>query len=506
MSITSLLFVCFVLVAFVGYYLIPQKYQWIWLLIFSYIYYLSTGFKTVIYLLSVTLSTYFCGRLIQKNNEGSKGKNQNRWILIFALLFNFGILAYLKYTNFVLFNIMRIFHTEIPLKELVLPLGISFYTFQSMGYLLDVYWKKEKAETNPFRFALFVSFFPQILQGPISRFSDLGKQLFTPHKANTELFQRALLFILFGLFKKLVLADTIAPFVDYIFSNYQELSGPYMILGVLGYSAQLYGDFSGGMNVVEGVAMLFGICLTPNFKQPFFATSITDFWHRWHITLGTWMKDYVFYPVSLSKWMSKLSRFLKKHLGKKLGRSLPICIANLIVFFVVGIWHGAEWRYIIYGLYNGLIIGVSGLLADRYRKIKKQLSIKDSQRGWHLFQIFRTFLLVNISWFFDRAPSVSQAFSMIRKTVTEFTLLSPAHISQTFSSISRVSMRCGIIGLSILLIFMVSFLEENGIKPFERFLKLPSYIKVFIYLSLLLLLPLLGQVPTVQGGFIYANF
>lgn len=506
MSITSLLFVGFVLLAFIGYYLIPRKYQWIWLLTFSYLYYLSTGYKTVIYLLAVTLSTYLCGLIIQKNNDEVKDKNLNCLLLIFALVFNFGILAYLKYTNFVLLNVMRIFHTEIPLKHLLLPLGISFYTFQSMGYLLDVYWKKAKAEKNPFRFALFVSFFPQILQGPISRFSDLGKQLFEPHKPNAELFQRALLLILFGLFKKLVLADTIGPFVDFIFSNYTDLSGFYMILGVLGYSAQLYGDFSGGMNVVEGVAMLFGIHLVKNFRQPFFAKSITDFWHRWHITLGTWMKDYVFYPLSLSKPMGRLSRFLKKHMGKKLGRSIPICIGNLVVFFIVGVWHGAEWRYIIYGLYNGVIIGVSGLLADSYRKWKKALHIKDKQRAWKLFQILRTFLLVNISWFFDRAGGVSAALTMMRKTVTEFSIPTLNDMYVTFLTINRVFMRCGIIGFSVLLIFSISLLEEKGFAPFERFLKLPAYVKAMIYLFILLLLPLIGQVPTVKGGFIYANF
>ena len=214
----------------------------------------------------------------------------------------------------------------------------------------------------------------------------------------------------------MVLADNAGIFVDAIFGDLQTYKG-LAIAGVLAYTVQLYGDFSGGMDVVIGIASMFGIELDENFKQPFFARSITDFWHRWHITLGTWMKDYVFYPVSLSKWMGRFGKMAKKRFGKTIGRALPICLANLIVFLVVGIWHGAAWKYIVYGMYNGVIIAVSGLLAKPYREWKKKLHISDKSRGWICFQILRTFLLVNISWFFDRADTVKDALTMMKNAV-----------------------------------------------------------------------------------------
>ncbi len=172
--------------------------------------------------------------------------------------------------------------------------------------------------------------------------------------------------ILWGFFKKMVLADWSAVFVDAIFGNPDTYHGV-AIFGVLFYSVKLYADLSGGMDVVIGIASLFGITLDENFKRPYFAVSITDFWHRWHITLGTWMKDYVFYPLSLSKGMNKFGKWGKEHFGKKTGRKLPICLANLFVFFLVGVWHGPAWKFIAYGMFSGVIIAFSGLMTDEYR-------------------------------------------------------------------------------------------------------------------------------------------
>ena len=366
MSLISMEFLLFVLVAAVGYYLIPKKYQWLWLLVFSYIYYASSGVKLLLFLVYTTGTTYAAGRLLEKVEQKELPKKEakaaKRRILTLGLLLNFGMLAVLKYTNFAVANVNAIFHTSFSFQKWMLPLGISFYTFQSMGYLLDVYWGKCKAEKNPLRFALFVSFFPQILQGPIGRFDRLAVQLYQEHRFDLQRMQYALQLILWGFFKKLVLADRAAVVVNQVFLNYTQYSGVLNLVAVLMYSVQLYMDFSGGMDVVMGVASLFGIELDQNFKRPYFAVSITDFWHRWHITLGTWMKDYVFYPVSLSKWMGRIGKWSKKVFGKKTGRVIPICIANLIVFLLVGVWHGAAWKFIAYGLYHGLIISVSSLL------------------------------------------------------------------------------------------------------------------------------------------------
>ena len=508
MSLISMEFLIFVGIAVIGYYLIPKRFQWIWLLIFSYIYYASSGIKILFFLLYTTITTYGTGRLLDRVNHKelprNEAKSRKRRILIGCLLLNFGMLAVLKYTNFAIENVNAIFHAGISFQKLILPLGISFYTFQSMGYIIDVYWGKYEAEKNPFRFALFVSFFPQLLQGPIGRFDRLARQLYEQHSFDLLKAQYALQLMLWGFFKKLVLADRAAVVVNQVFQNYTQYSGVTNIVAVLMYSIQLYMDFSGGMDVVMGAAALFGVELDQNFKRPYFATSITDFWHRWHITLGTWMKDYIFYPVSLSKWMGKFGKWSKKAFGKKTGRVVPICVANIIVFLVVGIWHGAAWKYIAYGLYNGLIIAVSSLLAPLYRKGFEKFHINPKSGAWHVVQILRTFLLVNISWYFDMAVSLSAAFAMMKSTVTGFSLATLTVGSLMMLGLDKLDYM--ILAMGCLVVFLISFLKERGIQIRESLGRKPLVIRWAVYGMLVFGIPMFGYVMTTTGGFIYAQF
>lgn len=502
MALTSMEFLILVGIAVAGYYLIPKKYQWMWLLGFSYLYYVSGGVKLLGYLLFTTLTTYGAGIFLEKTEE----KGRRKGILILTLVLNFGVLAVLKYLNFVLLNINRIFQGDISFVNFALPLGISFYTFQSMGYLLDVYWKRGKAEKNPFRFALFVAFFPQILQGPIGRFSRLGEQLYAPHSWEWKRMEEAFERILWGFFKKMVVADTAAIFVNALFDEYQTYPG-LAVFAALAYSVQLYGDFSGGIDVVIGISKLFGITLDENFKRPYFARSITDFWHRWHITLGTWMKDYIFYPVSLSGWMGRFGKMAKKAFGRSVGRTLPICLANLIVFLVVGVWHGAAWKFIVYGLYNGVIIAFSGLMAGNYRKWKKKLHIQDKSWGWQVFQILRTFLLVNISWFFDRADSVGQALAMMKNSVThwepsQLLTIPVGHGGTT----AYTGLSLAILAVGVLILFIFGILEERGMDVFSRIARMPVWFRMGLYLAVIFAIPMVGQPPSSTGGFIYAQF
>ncbi len=512
MSLISMEFLLFVIAAVTGYYLIPRRFQWVWLLAFSYIYYVSGGIRVTCFLLFTTVTTYFAGRWMEQTAQSMQDKKEEKkrkkQILAGTLILNFGVLGVLKYTNFMLDTISSITGGEFEPLTLLLPLGISFYTFQSMGYLLDVYWDRSQAEHNLFRFALFVSFFPQILQGPIGRFGSLGRQLYASHSLDRKNIEGGFLRILWGYFKKMVIADNAVIFVNAIF-DHPDLYDGLGIVGVLAYSIQLYCDFSGGMDVVLGIAKLFGIQLDENFKRPYFAVSITDFWHRWHITLGTWMKDYVFYPASLSGWMKSFSKFAKKTFGKQTGRTLPICLANLIVFLVVGVWHGAAWKFIIYGLYNGLIIAFSGLMAPSYRKWKKALHISDDSRAFHLFQIFRTFVLVNISWYFDRAGDVKTALLMMKHTLTKFDLrqiLEPGIDVGEASGTAYTMIALGVILGGCLLLFLVSVLQERGKDLTELFIRQNWMVKAFVYLCLILALPVFGQPSGEAGGFIYAQF
>lgn len=502
MSLVSNVFILFVALCVLIYYIVPGRFRWWVLLAGSYAYYLAAGAEYLVFILFSTAVTYICGRLI--GGCGDTDKKKAKAILIIGLILNFGMLGGVKYTNFILENINSLLHMEIPGIRILLPLGISFYTFQSSGYMLDVYWKRTQAEKNLFRYGLFVSFFPQLLQGPIGRHSRLAPQLYEGHAFAWEHIARGAERILWGFFKKMVLADWSAVFVEAIFGAPEQYHG-LAIFGVLLYSVQLYADFSGGMDVVIGIAQMFGITLDENFKRPYFATSITDFWHRWHITLGTWMKDYIFYPLSLSRGMNRFGKWGKEHFGKKTGRKLPICLANLVVFFLVGVWHGAAWKYIAYGLYNGIIIAVSGLLVDQYRNWKKKLHISGKERWYYVFTVIRTFVLVNISWFFDCSETVGQAFTMMKYAVTSFEptqlLLIPAGREGT----AFTPYALAIIGVGCVILFIVSVLQERGVKIREAIAKRNFVVHFCVYLCLLLAIGFFGSTAAVRG-FIYAQF
>ena len=495
MSFVSIEFMVFTAFCAAGYYMIPKKYQWIWLLVFSYVYYLAAGPSYLFFILFATTVTYLGGLWTEAGA---------RWAVPAVLLADFGMLAFIKYTNFILGNINGLFGTNIRELKLLLPLGISFYTFQATGYLLDVHWKRCKAERNPFRFALFLAFFPQIMQGPIGRYSRLADQLYAEHEFDMVRIERGLYRIVWGFFKKIVIADNAVLYVDAIFDNYNTMPG-YGIMGILLYGAQLYADFSGGIDIVIGIAEMLGITLDENFTQPFFATSITDFWHRWHITLGTWMKDYLFYPVSLTRWMSKFGKWARTRFGKNIGRALPICIANIIVFLVVGIWHGPAWHNIFYGLYNGVIIGISGLLAKNYRDWKKKFGIKKDSRAFYCFQVIRTFILVNISWYLDRAGSTHQALIMLRDSITKFRVdVEMIDASSTWAGSAYVPLIVALFGCIAVLIHSV--LRERKIDTRALLMEKPVILRCLVLLLLLMSLVVIGNKPLSQGGFIYANF
>ena len=502
MNLNSFIFLLFVLLAVTVYYLIPKRIQWIWLLLVSYVYYFANAGWALIFILVTTVTTWYAALSIDQTESDRK----RRTITALTLLLNFGILGVLKYTNFAVNNINSLLHLNLPVFKWMLPLGISFYTFQSMGYLLDVCWKRQKVEKNLMHFALFVSFFPQIMQGPIGRYERLAHQFFEEHKFRIGNMERGIQLILWGLFKKMILADNAGFYVRAIFDHPEQYPG-LSVPAILAYSIHLYGDFSGGIDVISGIAVLFGIELDKNFRQPYFATSLTDFWHRWHITLGTWMKDYVFYPISLSGWMGSLGKWCRKVFGRKTGRTIPIAIANILVFLIVGVWHGAAWQYIAYGMYNGLIIGISGILLPQFRDWKKKLHINEKSTGWHIFCVLRTFFIVNISWFFDRAMSLKMAFVMMKNAVTCFTpaKLLEITVGQSGSMFSS-GVALGVLAAGCLIVFAVSFLYEKGINVSEEIMKRQFALRLGLYVVMILVLPIFGQPPLAEGGFIYAQF
>ena len=439
MSFTSAAFLLFVAIVTLVYFVVPKKGQWIILLLASYAFYLMSSPKTFVFVLLTTITTFWGARVIGgyeasykayiKENKESLEKEQKKALkaanqrkkkrmLLLIMLINFGVLAFLKYFRVYLNDIaLAIGVGQIFDAGFLIPLGISFYKFQSMGYLIDVYRGKYKPDEHIAKFALFVSFFPQIVQGPISRYDQLAGQLYESHTFDYTRMKFGAQLILWGFFKKLVIADRVGIFVDQVFDNYTEYQGFFVIVAVVFYTIQIYADFSAGMDIARGISQIFGIDMTLNFERPYFSTSIPEFWRRWHITLGAWCRDYIFYSISLSPTFGKLGKKSRKVLGDRVGKLLPVIIAQLATFLTIGIWHGAELKYIVYGLYQAVFI-IGGILLEPYLiKLVKLLRINTEAFSWRLFQILRTFILIVIGRYFSRGVSFTAAIYMMQASL-----------------------------------------------------------------------------------------
>ena len=445
-SYTTLNFICFVFVTMLVYFLFPaRKYKWTVLLAASVFFYAVAGYKYAFFILFTSLTTYLIALWIervaahskkllkekkkewdrdQKKRYKNKIKIQKRLIMTLALLINFGILAFLKYYGFFAGSLNDMLGSfgvsfSIPTLKLFLPLGISFYTFQSMGYIVDVYREKTEAQRNPFKLLLFVSFFPQIIQGPISIYDQLAHQLFEPHDFDFTRMKHGMELILWGFFKKLVIADRAYILIGAVEKDYAKFGGTTLTFTILLYALQLYADFSGGIDISRGVAQIFGIDMIDNFKRPYFSKSINEYWRRWHISLGAWLKNYLFYPIAMSNVFlnaskkMKNTRFGKTAAGTHISKVLPTSVASLIVFLVVGIWHGADWKYVAFGIWNGGIIMLSILLQPVFDSIVAKLHIRRESFGYGVFQILRTFVVVLVGYVFDVAPSFADGMNTI---------------------------------------------------------------------------------------------
>jgi len=452
---TSLKFFVFIAVVMLLYFSFPKKqYRWVVLLGASYCFYLLVSYRLVAYILFTTASTFWGALQMERisgqaketlsahkkewDREKKKAfkaqiSRQKRRILTLVLVANFGILVFLKYYNFFAGSANDLLGNwgvsfSVPKLKLLLPLGISFYTFQSMGYLIDVYWEKVEAEQNIARLALFVSFFPQIVQGPISFYDQLAHQLYEPHDFDFTRVKHGAELMLWGLFRKLVIADRAVMVLNAGIDSYADCNGTAQALLVLLYAVQIYADFSGGIDISRGVAQLFGIDMVQNFRQPYFARSVSEFWNRWHITLGGWFKKYLFYPLAMSASFSGLGKRIRKtafgatKAGQHTAKVLPTSLASFVVFLLVGAWHGANWKYLGFGLWNGGIIMISSLLAPVYAAVEEKLHISVKSAAFRLFQILRTFLLVLGGYIFDVAPNLTQSLQTFYRMFADFSV------------------------------------------------------------------------------------
>ena len=486
MSYTSINYLLYVAVCLLIYRIIPKTKRW-WVLLAA-----SMGFygilcrehpTLVLFILMTAATTYGGGLWLEKYIEQKEAyvkSQKGKWskeeksaykdkvtvgkkrICASVLVLNFGVLAFLKYFNFFADTINSVTgRGSVPRLGLLLPIGISFYTFQSMGYIIDIYRKKYKAERNYLKFLLFVSFFPQIVQGPIAFYSDLAHQLYAGEDVRFQNIKQGVLLITWGFFKKLVIADRLVNTVMTVPNDCDSYSGTAVLLTALMYALQLYADFSGGIDISRGVAQLFGINMAENFKRPYFSKDISEYWHRWHITLGAWLREYLFYPVAMSKPFQKMGKALKARFGMKISKVLPVSIASLITFLVVGIWHGANWKYVAFGVWNGGIIMVSTLLESNFENWKKKLHIENTNKLFIAFQLFRTFLIVLVGYYFDIAPDFSTAMHMMYMSVTD---LHPAEILNKDFLTSLTLSRADIIAVlaAMVVLLIVSLKQERS--------------------------------------------
>jgi len=531
MSFVSFYFLIFIAVVIIVYYITPKKVRWIVLLAASYIFYALNDIRALFFIIATTCTVFYTGILLDKLHAEEKGviagigadfgkeeRKRHKYLYIkkrrkaaaFALLLNFGILAVLKYSTFFIesFNsLLPRLHgsAELPYVNLLLPLGISFYTFQSLGYIIDVYRGKYPADKHLGKFALFVSFFPQIVQGPISRHDQLAHQLARGNDFDYENFKYGIQLILWGFFKKIVIANRAAILTGSVMNDSDSYQGVEVGFALVLFTIQLYADFSGGMDIARGVSRCLGIDIVRNFERPYFAISIADFWRRWHITLGTWMRDYLMYPIALSKGFAKFNKWSRNHLGSYFGKQFPTAIAMVIVFFVVGVWHGAGWQFIMFGFYNGVLIAIGVLLTEPLQKIRVRYPDLNLKRPTlRILTSLGVFFLVVISRCFIHANGLRHALALIYSSFSVFNLgaLSLDYFERTGLGYKGML----VLGIAILILFFISIAQERGVNIRESFARRNIVLRWIVYYFIILYTLLFGVYGGEIADFIYQQF
>lgn len=510
------------------YYMFPKKIRWTVLLAASYLFYYLSSAKLMGFLMLSTVVVYGTGMILTILQEEYQDKiadagqaEQEVWRLQLqkrkrlaaacAILFNLGILAFLKYYNFFALNVNHILqglHIEERMTELrvLLPLGISFYTLSAIGYIIDVYRGKYRADKNLGHLALFLSFFGQIVEGPIVRYDQMSDELLKGHSFQPKNISFGVQRIVWGLFKKIVIADRLNLLVNTVFTAYPDYTGLTIATAVLCYTIQIYCEFSGCMDMVIGSAQLFGVRLPENFERPFFSKNVSEFWRRWHITLGAWFRDYIFYSVSLSKRVMRLGKWGRKHLTPHLAKLLPPACALFPVWLCNGFWHGSSWKYVFYGMYYFMIIMLGMLAEPLFQKLCTYMHLNRKSRGFQFWQILRTFLLVNIGMLFFRAVSLKVGIKMFLSMFRGFSL-APLR-EGVLLNLGMDKMDYAAVGFGILVVFAVSIAQEKGVHIREWISRRHIAVRFAIYYAAAFSVLLLGAygMGYIPVDFIYAQF
>lgn len=450
MLLYSFSFLAFFTAVLVLFYKIPQKLKWTLLLLASYYFYASWKPAYLGIVILTTLVSYFAALLMQKR------KSQKTLFLILALLINLGLLFIFKYFNFFSLTLDQAGILHLPQFKILIPIGISFYTLQVVGYLLDVYKGKVSPEKHLGYFALFTCFFPQLLAGPIERSTTLLPQLKKLPKFNyVDVADGAKLFGI-GLFKKLVIADNLGVIVDRGFSSLPEYKGISLILLIFFYTWQIYMDFSGYTDMARGVARMIGINLLENFNLPYLASSVQDFWRRWHISFSTWLRDYIYFPLG----------------GNRKGLVMTI-VNTLIVFVISGLWHGAAWNFVIWGILHGTAISFERIL----KSIVGNKIILPK-----LVRILYAYILISIFWVFFRSPTINDALYILKNSLVGIkNIFSTEYIWSSISQLFLFNTVEIIITFGVLLLAIMMEILQRRSSLVQIIGRQPTLIRYAIY-------------------------
>ena len=499
MLFNSINFLIFFPIVLGFYYLIPLKVRYIWLLLASYFFYMCWNAKYALLLLFSTGITYLSGVLmeyienIQKCTSNQK-LTYKKICVIGSFSLNIIVLAFFKYFDFLFVNVCRLlalFHVTVTIPEfdVLLPVGISFYTFQALSYTMDVYRREIYAEKNFFRYALFVSFFPQLVAGPIERSKNLLKQLATPQRFNFNHFREGILLMIWGYFQKVVLADRITLLVDTIYENYNTYGGFYLIAATFLFAIQIYCDFGGYSTIAMGAAKILNIDLIDNFNVPYFSQSVSEFWRRWHISLSSWFRDYLYIPLG----------------GNRKGQFQKY-LNLMIVFLISGLWHGAQWSYVFWGGLNGAYQVIGSITKPFRDKTVSVFKLNRNSFSHKALNVFTTFILIDFSWIFFRANRFIDAFQIIKSM---FTVHNPWILFD--GSLYKCGLNQKNFSLmiwSILLLILADFCKYRGINIRQFILKQEYWFRSLIVAGSITLILLFGIWGTGynESGFIYFQF
>ena len=547
----------FLPLAIIGYQIFPKRFRWVLLLLASIGFYFTFSYKLFVFLIFSTAVTYAIGLILEKmnlnkkdalkrlkvskNSESKKSETKDkeneiqnskdnklsdkemkaaikakyqrrtRLILALGIIISLSSLLYLKYYNFFAENINILCKASaeapvLPIKEIALPLGISFYTMQAISYMADVYWGKFEAQKNPFKLLLFLSFFPTIVEGPIALYADMKDRLYVGNPIDPDNIIRGYIRFFWGIMKKIVIADRLSPAVILLFDPAHETKGFEVAVAAVLFTVMEYMDFSGCMDMVIGISTVFGITLPENFRQPFFARNASEFWRRWHISLGVWFKTYIFYPVSMSKLAKNWGKFARGKVNKHMTMVVASAMALLPVWLCNGLWHGPKWTYIFYGVFYFVVILLELILEPVGDGILKLLHTSKENKIVNVIRILKTWIIIFTGELFFQADSLREGFRMLGDIGDGFkisTLWNGDALSWGLDKYDWL-----VVLVMLIAVIIVNVIREKGIDITAALINKPLVLRWGLTLALLLVITIFGcygpgfeEVDLIYAGF-----